>query len=50
MIFYILAGFAMIAVAFLVMIVIQLLRIEKTVAEITEVTGFTVKKTYQKEM
>lgn len=49
MVFYILAGFALVTVAFLVMVVIQIFRIEKVIAEITEVTSFSVKKKYQKE-
>jgi len=49
MVFYILAGFALVTVAFLIMVSIQLFRIEKAIAEITEVTAFSVKKKYQKE-
>lgn len=49
MVFYILAGLALVTVAFLVMIAIQLFRIEKTITEVTGVTEFSVKKNYQKE-
>jgi hypothetical protein len=49
MVFYILAGLALVTFAFLVMIAIQLFRIEKSIAEVTEVTEFSVKKKYQKE-
>lgn len=49
MVFYILAGLALVTVAFLIMVAIQLFRIEKSVAEATEVAEFSVKKKYQKE-
>ena len=46
--FYFLAGFTLVAVAFLVMIAVQLFRIEKAIADVTEVAGFRVKKIYKK--
>jgi hypothetical protein len=47
--FYILSGLALVTVAFLIMLAIQLFRIEKSIAEATEMTEFSVKKKYQKE-
>jgi hypothetical protein len=46
--FYFLTGFTVVAVAFLVMIAVQLFRIEKAIAEVTEATEFHVKKIYEK--
>jgi hypothetical protein len=50
MVFYILSGLALVTGVFLIMVAIQLFRIEKSVAEITEVTEFSVKKKYQNEL
>jgi hypothetical protein len=46
--FYLLAGFTIVAVAFLIMISVQLFRIEKAIAEVTELAAFRVKKIYEK--
>lgn len=49
MLFYVLLGFAIVAVAFLVMISIQLLRIEKMVSDMAEIAELNVKKLFQKK-
>jgi hypothetical protein len=49
MMFYILAGLALIAVAFLVMISIQLFSMEKSIMAVTELVEFKVKKQYEKD-
>jgi hypothetical protein len=46
--FYLLAGFTIVAVAFLIMLSVQLFRIEKAIAEVTELAAFRVKKIYEK--
>jgi hypothetical protein len=48
MIFYLLLGFAIVMVAFLLMIAVQLFRIEKAISQVTEVAAFKVKKIYEK--
>jgi hypothetical protein len=46
--FYMLVGFAVVAVAFLIMIAVQLFRIEKAISSVTELAAFRVKKIYEK--
>jgi hypothetical protein len=46
--FYILLCFSLMAVAFLIMLLVQLLRIEKSVSEITGHAEAQVKKIYEK--
>ena len=47
--FYILTGFALVSVSFLFMVLVQLLRIEKNIAEMTELAEHKVKEIYRKE-
>jgi hypothetical protein len=49
MIFYILTGLALAAMVFLVMVVIQLFKIEKAITDVTGATEFGVKKNYRKD-
>lgn len=46
--FYILTGFALISVSFLFMLLVQLLKIEKTIADLTEIAEHKVRKIYGK--
>jgi hypothetical protein len=47
--FYLLAGFALAAVIFLVMVAAQLFKIEKEIGAITDFAEHRVKKLYEKE-
>jgi hypothetical protein len=49
MVFYLLAGFALTAIVFLVMIAVQLFKIEKNIADISDFAEHRVKKIYAKE-
>jgi hypothetical protein len=47
--FYILTGFSLVSVSFLFMLLVQLLKIEKTIAELAELAEHNVRKIYGKE-
>jgi hypothetical protein len=49
MVFYLLTGFALAAIVFLVMVSVQLFKIEKAVSDITHLTEHRVKKIYEKD-
>jgi hypothetical protein len=46
--FYLLLGFAVLSLAFLLMLTVQFLSIEKTVSDLTDRTEIFVKKIYAK--
>jgi hypothetical protein len=46
--FYLLLGFAVLSLAFLLMLTVQFLSIEKTLSDLTDRTEFYVKKIYAK--
>lgn len=49
MLFYILLGFSVLVAAFLLMLAVQLLSLEKSIRGLTERTEFFVRKIYEKE-
>ena len=49
MIFYLLAGFSVAAIVFLVMVAVQLFKIEKEIGAVVDFAEHRVKKIYEKE-